>query len=267
MFRKRIKLDTKYICFSLLIVVGLGFSAESDSTAFLTIPLDQDSLLVLLDNSVIGKTPIHVPISTGAHELVVQSPHWPSWDQHDYQNSFVALPGQEYRFEPEFKNVIAINSIPFGATVIYKSEEIGKTPVNIFVENDSKIKIELEGYLAREVLINLPGQSFYLAQLLPEEGWVLAKLEQEERKHKKLGRNKKLLFASLGFAAAAGLSTAHFRSRGNEEYDNYQNTAIPSNMDEYFSNAQYFDRIASLSYVFFELGFVLSGYFFLTSRE
>ena len=261
------KLRTKHICLALLIVVGLGFGTESDSTAFLTIPFDQDSLLVLLDNRIIGKTPIHVPISTGAHELVVQSPYWPSWDQHDYQNLFVALPGQEYRFEPEFKNVIAINSIPFGAEVFFKGEEIGKTPVNIFVENDSKIKIELEGYLSREVLIDLPGQSFYLVQLLPEKEWVLAKLEQEEQKNKKLGRNKKLMFASLGFAAAAGFSTAHFRSRGNEEYDNYQNTAIPSNMDEYFSNAQDFDRLASVSYALFELGFVLTGYFFLTSRE
>lgn len=241
--------------------------AESDSTAILNVPYFQDSLVVYLDDAPLGKTPVHTVISTGAHDLIIQSPSWPSWDQPDFIDSFVALPGQEYKFTPEFKEIISINSNPFGAIVYNNGKEIGTTPLNITFENNSEIILKLTGYKSYVLDIENLAQSAYFVSLVPSEEWVLFKKQNEINKKKNVGRNKKLFFASLGFAAAAGFTTSYLRSRGNEEFDKYETAAIPSAMDEHFSEAQRYDRLASVSYALFEVAFISSGYFFLTSRE
>ncbi len=76
-----------------------------------------------------------------------------------------------------------------------------------------------------------------------------------------------MMLASLGFAAATGLATLHFRDKGNDEYFAYQGTAMPANMEDHYSSAKYYDQLANISYALFELGFVMTGYFFLASRE
>jgi hypothetical protein len=256
-----------YIFLALLFSRGVVPAAESDSTAILYVPYNQDSLLVILDETPLGKTPLHAIVSTGAHELIVQSLYWPSWDQQDFRYSFVALPGQEYQIEPEFIKRISINSIPFGATVYNNGKVIGTTPLNLNIENELEITIEYEGYMPQPLSIDISNQAAYLVQLVPAEEWLFARKQKELDKRKNIGLKRKLLIASLGLSAAAGFSTAHFRSRGNKEFDKYQSTAIPSTMNEHFSNAQYYDRLGNASYALFEMGFILSGYFFLTSRE
>lgn len=237
----------------------------TDSTATITVASGQDSLPVLLDGQPIGKTPIKdFAVKSGSHELTVYSPVWPSWNQKDYKVMFVALPGQSYRFEPTFETLVTIHSIPYGASVYHRGKLLGTTPCQVNLREGLTADIELEGYVP--VQVELTKQT-HTVELEPLEDWVNARLEREQQRQQRIIRNRKLMFASLWLAAAAGYSTAYFRSKGNEEYDRYMRTAIPEKMDDYFRKAESYDRISSVSYALFEMGFVFAGYFFLTSRR
>jgi hypothetical protein len=262
------KIEIKILLAILFLFCGITFSNESDSTAVLTITGEQDSLLVLLDNKVIGKTPIkNIQIPSGVHELVVHSPQWPSWSQKDFQNSFVALAGNSYEFKLEFQSVVTINSVPFGASVLVNREKIGKTPYQMSVGEFQTVQLEMQGYQTKTVDLNQVNDFFYMVNLVPTEEWLISKAKSEHEKRGILRSNRNMMLASLGFAAAAGIATLHFRDKGNEEYAAYQSTAIPANMEDHYSSTEYYDQLASISYALFELGFVVSGYFFLTSRE
>jgi hypothetical protein len=245
--------------------VGLD-SLSAAQSATLDIAADVDGLPVFLDGRRIGETPLAGQrIDTGPHELAVQSPYGAVWNQPHYSASFVAVPGQNYRFKAAFEKKISINSQPYGAKVYRDTTKIGYTPLSV---NSAE----------KEVLLVHPGYEPYTLDLSkiegvsavvilqPQEQWVLSQERSERIFRNKMRNRQKMMFVSMGFSAIAGLLTIHFRSEGNEEYSRYLETAVPAEMERYYKNAQNFDRLAGLSYALFELGFVLTGYYFLTSR-
>ncbi|NOY58480.1 MAG: PEGA domain-containing protein [Calditrichaeota bacterium] len=241
--------------------------AAKDSMSVLHVTSAYDSLVVYLDGKIIGKTPLDsLPVETGSHELVVRSPYWPSWTQSNYTTSFFAAAGKAYRFTAKFSRNVLINSIPYGAEIFENDKLIGTTPLYVFQKENRQIRVEKEGYDSFTLDLGRSDKLSYVLRLIPKKEWLLENKIRAEKKKSKITQRRRLLAASIGFAAAAGLSTIHFRSRGNEEFAAYQKTAIPSQMDRYFERAQYNDRLASASYALFELGFVMTGYFFLTSR-
>lgn len=241
--------------------------ATKDSMAVLKVISAYDSLVVYLDGKIIGKTPFDsLPIKTGAHELAVESPWWPSWTQPNYTTSFFAAAGKAYKFKAKFTRNVLINSIPYGAKIFENDKLIGTTPLHVLQKENCQIRVEKEGYDSFSLDLGQGDKLSYVIRLNPKKEWLLENKIRAEKKKSKITHRRRLLAASIGFAAAAGLSTIHFRSRGNEEFTAYQKTAVPSQMDRYFERAQYNDRLASASYALFELGFVMTGYFFLTSR-
>jgi len=270
-------LNCKTLMIGALFFVTLVFSsfqaanasvvAAKDSPAFLQVTSAYDSLVVYLDGIEIGKTPIDsLPVSAGSHELAVQSPYWPSWTHPNYTTSFFTAAGKVYRFTAKFSRNVLINSIPYGAKIFENDKLIGTTPLYVLQKENCQIRVEKEGYHSFSLDLGRGDKLSYVLRLNPKKEWLLKNKILAKEKKTKITRRRRLLAASIGFAAAAGLSTIHFRSRGNEEFAAYQKTAIPSQMDRYFERAQYNDRLASASYALFELGFVMTGYFFLTSR-
>lgn len=241
--------------------------AAKDSLSVLQVTAAYDSLVVYLDGAAIGKTPLDsFFIKTGSHELAVQSPYWPSWSQPNYSASFFAAAGNTYHFKARFIKNVLINSIPYGAAIFENDSLIGTTPQHVLQNENSHIRVEKEGYESFSFDLGQGDKLSYVIRLNPKKEWLLENQIRAEKKKIKIKHRRRLLAASIGFAAAAGLSTIHFRSRGNEEFAAYQKTAIPSQMDQHFENAQFNDRLASASYALFELGFVMTGYFFLSSR-
>ncbi len=207
-----------------------------------------------------------LPVKPGSHELAVQSPYWPSWTQPNYTASFFAAAGKAYQFKAKFAKNVLINSIPYGASIFENDRIIGTTPLRVLQKENTSIRIEKEGYDSFSFNLSRSDKSSYVVKLNPKKEWLLEKEILAKEKKMRIVHRRRLLAASIGFAAAAGLSTIHFRSRGNQEFASYQKTAIPSQMNHYFERAQFNDRLASASYALFELGFVMTGYFFLTSR-
>ena len=244
-------------------------NATADScTAYLNVDSAVKGLKVFLDGKPIGVTPLQsMAIATGAHELVVRSPLWPAWNQPDFVTSFVALPNQTYEFQAAFPKKILINSIPNQAKVFLDEKFIGTTPLTITKdEKDHTIRIEKTGFIPDTIALSNVSTRVLFIQMQPDPVWVEKVNREKKHKEKTLKTRRRLMIASLGVATAAGLATMHFRSRGNKAYSDYLSTAVPDEMNRLFEKAQYYDRMAGVSYALFELGFVMSGYFFLSSR-
>lgn len=235
-------------------------------TATLDVSADVDSLPVFLDNQRIGVTPLKgMLIGTGPHELAVQSPFGPVWNQPHYTSSFVAVPDQNYWFFAEFEKKISINSQPYGAQVYRDTTLIGKTPLSVS-SDVGKVLITHPGYKPYELDLREIEHLSFIVNLQPQEEWILSQKKMEWRISHRHKSRQKMMFISMGFSTIAGLFTIHFRSEGNDEYGRYLQTGVPGEMDRYYKKAQEYDRLAGLSYALFELGFVLTGYYFLTSR-
>ena len=242
---------------------------SSQDFSIINIHADFPGLSVFLDGDSIGKTPLNnYKISVGHHALIVQPPEWPVWDRGEFSVTFLADARDTLTFKATFPQNVLVNSIPYDAQVYLNDQLAGVTPMMLSLSRsgDDVIRIEKEGYVAFETKPDGSVKILY-AELKQREEWRQKQQAEKTAKEKSIRNNKKLLISSLGVAVTTGLLTLHFRSRGNDEYALYQKASHPSAMNEHYDKAQYYDGLASISYAVFEVSFVLSGYFFLTSRE
>jgi len=248
-------------------ILNTGIAIESDSIAYVNISSEYDSLAIFLDEKKIGKIPLHnFPITTGSHSITVMSPYWPSWNQPNFHDTFVALPGMTYQFNGTFVKNILVNSIPFDANVYKDGELIGQTPLYVVMEGNTKISIEKEGYHAATTDLAKAYEFFLLVTLEPQQEWFQAKEKREKEKKSVIKGKRNLLFASIGLATVSGMLSVHFRNERNEALNNSSDTIIPSQRIHYQDQARRYEKLQDASYIAFELGFVMTGYFFLTSR-
>ncbi|MBN2000665.1 PEGA domain-containing protein [candidate division KSB1 bacterium] len=248
-----------------------GFSAvPSDSSrsdvAVLSVFCETPGMPVFLDGVELGVTPLDSTIiPTGSHEIAVVSPYGAAWSHPPFKRSFVAAPQREYTFTAEFGRTILLNTMPYGARVYADSRLLGTTPLIVNSEYKSVI-VFLQGYDSLMVDLSTVQSPGILVTLHPNKQWVIEKKTNEFQKRKVIKNRKRLMFTSLGIAFVSGLATVHFRDRGNEIYAQYQSTALPEQMDNFYHRAEKYDVYAGLSYAIFEMSFVLTGYFFLASR-
>jgi hypothetical protein len=273
----------RYPSFRELITFILAFSAiavhaqevgttgvDSASTlAMLEVAAPFEGLPVFLDKKKIGQTPLRAcSIAPGRHELDVQSPYWPAWNQPSYQTNFTASPGEKYQFVASFQENILINSIPPEAKVFLNGSLVGETPTIIARDTlvTQLLVLQLEGYQTFSQELSKINKQAWMINLQEKTKSLQEKeIDIAERK-KTLRHRKRMMFVSMGLAAVSGWATIHFRAKGNDEYARYQSTALPAQMDYYFNRAKKSDRLAGATFVSFELGCIMSGYFFLTSR-
>jgi hypothetical protein len=248
-------------------ILNSGTVVESDSIACMNISSEYDSLDIFLDGEKIGKTPLHnFPVVTGSHRITVLSPYWPSWNQPNFQDTFVALPGKTYQFNAAFVRNIFVNSIPFDANVYINGELLGKTPLYITMNGNTQIRMEKEGYHSVTTDLAKAYEFSLLVTLEPQQEWFQAKEKREKMIKSKIKRKRNLLFASIGLATVSALLSVHYRNERNDALNNSSHAADPSQKENYRDQAKQYENLQDLSYIAFELGFVLTGYFFLTSR-
>jgi hypothetical protein len=242
---------------------------SSHDLSIISVRADFPGLLIFLDGDSIGKTPLsNYRTTVGNHKLIVQPPDWPAWDYRAFNVAFGAAAGDTLSFKATFPQNVFVNSIPYDANVYLNGQIVGKTPLmlSLIGSGNDTIRIEKEGYVTFETKPDSSTKILSI-ELKEHKAWRERQSAEKNAKDKRIGKNRKLLFSSLGVAVTTGLLTLHFRSKGNDEYGLYEQAANPSLMNEHFDRAQYYDDLAGISYAVFEVSFVLSGYFFLTSRE
>ena len=242
---------------------------SQDDPAFLTITAAKDSLEILLDGQFIGKTPLRDhSVLPGPHQVVVRSPFWPAWNAQDFKETLFVTAGQHLTLHAQFRKSITLNSIPYGASVFSRGRFLGITPLRLELPDSLRLlTVEKDGYLDQIIdMATLDGFAHQMV-MIPKQDWLHALQKMERDRAQKISNNRRWLWTWLAFTAGSGLAAIHFRSIGNEAYEDYLATPVPERMDDSFARSQRYDRYASISYALFELGFVLSGYFFLVSRK
>ena len=243
---------------------------DSSLAAYLEITKADSGLAVFLDGQEIGATPLTgFAILPGEHHLLVRSPLWPSLDRTDYTEKFTADTGQTYQFTPSFPVSIWIHSIPHAAHLIIDGEKIGVTPLLLrqTTNHDPILRLEKPGYESWQSRFSSWADSLHTIILKPEAVWQQQQQVMQRRATIKTKWYRRGLYSSLLLGITSGIATIHFRSKGNDAYSAYLETAYPRQMDHYFNRAQHYDRLAGASYTVFELCFIFSGYFFLKSRK
>ncbi|MBN2411003.1 PEGA domain-containing protein [candidate division KSB1 bacterium] len=249
------------------LILNSGTVVENDSIACVNIFSEFDSLDIFLDGEKIGKTPLHnFLVGTGSHRITVLSPYWPSWNQPNFQDTFVALPGRTYQFNAAFVRNILVNSIPFDTNVYKNGELLGKTPLYITMNGSTQIRMEKEGYHSLTTDLTKAYEFSLLVTLEPQQEWFQAKEEKEKIKMSEIKKKRNLLFASIGLTTVSGLLSVHFRNERNDALNNSSRAGNHLQKEFYRDKAKQYENLQDLSYIAFELGFVLTGYFFLTSR-
>jgi len=234
--------------------------------AALTVRCVYSSLPVYLDSAQIGATPLeNYSISTGDHVLLVPSPYGMAWNTPGYTHAFNAGAGQTCEFEAVFTKTLILNSLPYGADILLEGRVLGKTP--LAVQPMGAVRIEKEGYEPQEINLDaLAGPSLTIT-LKPQQAWLQACRQNQAQHQKEVKWRRALMYGSMAVAAAAGYAAVHFHSKGNDAYADYMATASPVEMEQYLSRSHEFDHYAGVSYALFEIGFVLTAYFFLSSRQ
>jgi hypothetical protein len=241
--------------------------SDTASSAFLTVHCGLPELPVYLDSLQIGRTPLeNYEIVSGIHRLMVASPYGVAWNADNYIQTFTVSPGEKVEFDVAFAPNVVLNTIPYGAAVFENAQLLGTTPLRIQPRAPT-VRIEKEGYESQEILLESLKGSAHIIQMTPNARWFLAQQKMQNDHQSKLKWRKRLMFGSLALAAVTGFTTVHFRSRGNDAYADYMATAIPADMDRYYAKSREYDKYAGISYIIFEMGFMLTGYFFLSSRQ
>ncbi len=264
-----IVLNKTVLPYIVLFLLAIAFSIHSreDNHAYLHISSTPSGLPVYHNNAFIGNTPLHhYAIEPGNHHIVIYSPYWPSWNIDNFEKHLVVYKDQTYPIKATFPKMIYINSLPYDANVYADDNLLGKTPLYLAADTLKTIRLVKKGYLPSSIRLDSL-QRMAVVELTPNKVYARERLEQTRQKDQKLRLKKNLFWASMAVTVAAGLSTIHFRSKGRDEYDNYMHTITPKKMNEHFENSRFYDRLAGFSYALFESGFVLSGYFFLSSRR
>jgi hypothetical protein len=249
----------------IIVLFSRAFCQQPD--AFLSVNSQLASLPVYLDSVRIGVTPLQdYAIRPGTHVLIVPSPYGLAWNEPGYVQSFSAEAGQEYKFEPVFTKNIFINSIPYGAHVIVDDKLQGCTPLTISALPQI-IRIEKEGYEPQDIDVTQVQGTSLTMKLKPLQSWLLANQQKQHAHERKIKWRKRFMWGSMALAAAAGYATIYYHNQGNDAYSRYLTAALPEDMNRYYDRAHRYDKYAGWYYTLFEMGFVLTGYFFLGSRE
>jgi hypothetical protein len=252
-------------CLIIILLFSRAFCQQPD--AYLSVNSQLAPLPVYLDSVRIGMTPLqNYTIQPGPHVLVVPSPCGLVWNESGYVQPFSAEPGQRYNFEPFFTRNIFINSVPYGAHVLIDNKLRGYTPLMIAAV-PQYIRIEKEGYEPQDIDVTKVQGTSLTMELKPLQSWLLANQHKRQDQEKNMKWRKRFMWCSMALAAAAGYTTIYYHNRGNDAHSQYLTASLPAEMNRFYDKAHRYDNYAGWSYTLFEVGFVMTGYFFLGSRE
>jgi len=250
--------------YSVMILLLMLPSAHAQ-TGFLKIENVQPGLKVSLNDSAIAETgisPLQAPI--GKYRLSITHPLKGIWRINDYVEDIVLDDGDTLLITPLFERQLIVRSNPFNADVMIDKELIGTTPLyHTTTRIDSGIlSISKEEYIPFSIpLSELTGN--HLDVRLKE----VMKSDLNGRGNGNYFWQRKGTLAALIFTIGAGVTTVYFNGKAEESYDKYLVAGDPTKMDQYFKDAERYDKYSHISLGVFEAGFVISLYSLLKAGE
>lgn len=241
-------------------------SQETQEQGYLILETKHKGLAVRIDDKFMGFTPLPgFDLFPGTHQVTVSNPYRANWLDQDWFADVRLSPGDTLRVKPIFKKSYSINSTPFGASVFFKNQKIGETPIFFtLAENETgALTLSKDGFVDTTFVIGQSEQRFFKIVLKPQKRPLDLSVLPSEFEYDKRPRSKKYFYSTLALSVVSGTLALYFRNKGNSSFDHYLDTGDPELMNKYFNDARKFDRFAAISFGVFQVSFIFSFYLFL----
>ena len=241
---------------------SLLFSQEG----FLKIESPQAGLIITLNDSIIGKTPLALlKINCGTYRLSVLNPQKGIWKNDDWLQQIQIVAEDTTIVKPVLKQKLIIRSNPFDAQVLIDNKYIGNTPIYLDLPPSKERVLIIKKERYKPYLINLLNNTPSTLNITLEP---ITKLQKsfhkiQVKKEKKFHQNKKLTYTLMAFTICTGFATAYFKNQAELKYEQYLIAGNIEDMNRNYNDTKRLDKISSVSLGIFEVSFVLSFYFLI----
>ncbi len=212
----------------------------SDKKMFqLNVYSNQNNADIYIDSVYAGKTPLEgYKLTEGLHTLKLINPgHKAGWRNDNAGKELLLV--SDTTLNINFRFYYSFNSDPFNAEIIKDDTVFGKTPFRIFTEKELTGSIIFRKKNFSDLIFDMKNYSFETGAnitLMPLNLNSRKITDNYASKNKstqfKTDRN---LFAILGLGAAAvtgGVLSLNYKSKANENYDNYLATGNTVSLNE-----------------------------------
>lgn len=262
----RKKFSSVFLLWALLLPMVLHTS-ESQSVpknAWIQVSSPNDSIQTFLDDQYIGYTPIkNFSITVGTHKLMAKIHNAPTWQTHIWEKEFRIAANDTLKFSITPHRQLYINSVPFGAKILLKSDTLGTTPAFIALPDSTKgfLVLRKKGFLDYIIKLQNKETNFFDIPLQLNQSSEEERIQFSIKMKHKQRRRKFLTYSMLGLSALSGLSTIYLRQEADERYEKYLNSGHPTEMDKLYDQTRQLDQFAAITYGVFQVSFVTSFYF------
>ncbi|MEM1041974.1 MAG: hypothetical protein AAGI91_05030 [Bacteroidota bacterium] len=240
---------TRLLCLLIALAPAAALAQPADASAFLLPALPSTGTVIVETNlpdgmlydgeALLGPvTPAGFELAPGAHRLVLREATAASWQPRSAEAEVEVRAGETTRVRLDVPLRYRVESFPFGAAVVLEQEDgtterLGETPLDLFADEPlgGTLVVRKTGYTeVRQV----PGDALdntYSVVLRPitlaEAGAGEVTLAESRRP------NYWIDAAALGLALGAGALAAHFKFKGDREFDEYARSGDPALREDF----------------------------------
>jgi hypothetical protein len=218
-----------------------------DCNADLNVETDSRSSVIFINGSLAGSGNLRISLPHGRH-IITAKKNVDEWNAKTFTDTLLISDCREYKVGFIFSPDVYLKTDPQDVSVYSGGILYGHTP--LFINTDSfkkRIELKKEGY-----------QNKVLQPVDLTKGEII-KLNYTGKKAEKSFFEKDIFKILAGSMAVLGATTAYFKLKADDEFENYQFNGSSSSLD----NTRRYDLISGISFAALQINFGVLIYFFL----
>jgi hypothetical protein len=250
-------MNAKAIVVVLLFAVCTGHAQPEISTGRMEIRADVDSALVVLNDSLVGRTPfVADSLSPGAYRVRVLHPDITSWLAAVVSDTVRITAGESRTLLYSLRSRLQVLSSPGEARVYMNDTLAGLTPLLISPERlsgDSLLTLRKTGFADLRTDLREAVQGILRVRLIPSGSTSTTEISPFLVETGGLGSRTNRLYLSAGATIVSGIFAAYFKTLADDRQAQYVKTGYVSLLVQ----RHRFDTSAAIALVTAQAAFVL----------
>ncbi len=217
-----------------------------DCEAQLTISTNNDTALIYINNSFVGTGNINKFVKKGSYKIDILSDSL-RWGSENIHDSIKVAACNPIVLNFKFKDKKLLQTNPEDAYVYSKDSLIAHTPT--FINQDiSKLSLQKPGY---------QNKGIFLSDITSTKPIIL---KYDGKPYEKSFYERDLFKYLVAGVVVLGASTAYFKLKADNKFNNYERTGN----DSYLSETRKYDLISGITMGALQINFGILIYYFLT---
>ncbi|MGE5810118.1 MAG: hypothetical protein ACM339_01350 [Ignavibacteria bacterium] len=239
--------------FILIFVLFFSVRAQEINTGDckpeLSVETDINQALIFINGNIAGRGELDSAVEKGKYVIIVKE-NTDEWNAKVYIDTLLAYECREYSLNYKFNSRIYLKTEPQDVYVYRSDSLFGHTP--IFINRSDFIGNSFE--------LRKPGYDNKVISLGDIENSSIVKLNYSGKEYGESFYEKDIFKVLVGSIIILGGTTAYFKLKADEEFDNYQSNGSLRSL----YNTRRYDLISGISFAALQINFgVLIYYFFI----